>query len=388
MYCMHRWIILFCCLVLVGSTSTNAVQPIRIGMSISLSGDYAPMGDMYAKGLRLWAGEINKKGGILGRPVAVLIYDDFSSPQKAREIYERILSKEHIDLVIGPYSSVIARAIQPIVEKHRCPTLLPLAASASIWNGNSRYVFGMHTPGRRWTSAVLAFLARHGIEKIGFLVNKKLLGLGPNALDEWAERLGQEILFQEALIAGDVENQLEAKRKTGAQAVLVWGYMDDTVAVRRGLAKIGWQPRVFFAHIAPALEEYHRILGPLADYTLGTSVWEPSIADRFPGGKHFLEEFLHKYEITPSYHAPMGFAAGQVLARAVAEAGTTDWEKLRRELSLLDMITVVGRYRVDPNGRQLRQLPLIIQWQAGKKKVLWPKDVSNGELMFPPREQP
>ena len=97
--------------------SADAAQPIRIGVSIALSGRYAPMANMYADGLRLWEKDINAKGGVLGRPVRLLIYDDRSSSQKAREIYQRMLTEERVDFVLGPYSSTIGKEIAPIVEE-------------------------------------------------------------------------------------------------------------------------------------------------------------------------------------------------------------------------------------------------------------------------------
>ncbi len=160
------------------------------------------------------------------------------------------------------------------------------------------------------------------------------------------------------------------------------------VRVRKTLDEVGWYPGVYYSQIAPSLDEYHRILGPLADYSVGTSVWEPSIAKRFPGGRRFVEQFRREYRTTPSYHAAMGFAAGEVLGSAVAGVGTINREKIRNELSVLDMVTIVGRYGVSANGRQVRQQPLIIQWQDGRKKVLEPKDLSDGKLLFPPEARP
>ncbi len=385
MCCVHRTFVVFLFLFFLSIMgSADAAQPIRIGVSIALSGRYAPMANMYADGLRLWEKDINAKGGVLGRPVRLLIYDDRSSSQKAREIYQRMLTEERVDFVLGPYSSTIGKEIAPIVEEHRFPTLL-LSAADAIWAGRPRYVFGMHTSEQRWVSAILIFLARQGIDKIGILMDKTFVRMGmPKGLDKWARRLNQSVLMNETLNVRDVEKQVRQARDLGVQAVIHWGYIANAVRVREALDAVGWYPRVYFSQIGPSLSEYHRILGPLADYTVGTSVWEPSIAYCFPGGKQFVEQFRREYGRTPSYHAAMGFAAGEVLAGAIAAAGTIDRETVRKELSVLDMATVVGCYGVDTNGRQLRQRPLIIQWQDGKKKVLSPGSMCNGQLQYRP----
>ena len=386
---MARLFAIAFCLLALDAGVAEAGNPIRIGLSASLSGRYSAMGGLYAQGLRLWEKDINAQGGLLGRPVEILIKDDQSSPERAHDIYERMLSRGEVDLVLGPYSSAIGRAIAPVVEDHRCPTLFPLSAADSVWNGAPRYAFGMNTSERRWISAIFAFLARHGIEKVGILVNKRLFAMGvPNGAEKWALRLDLKILVKEALNQQNVEKQLLRAKDLGVQAVIHWGYMADAVLLRRTLNELNWYPKLFVSQIAPALDEYHRILGPLANYSVGASVWEPCIASCYPGGTQFVEAFQREYDAIPTYQAAAGFAAGEVLAAAINEARSIDREKVRKELGVLDTVTIIGRYGVDAKGRQLRQRPLIIQWQDGVKKVLWPKDVSNGKLQFPTEQEP
>ncbi len=386
---MNRLIFLLAGLLCLTTGVAGSAQPIRIGVSIALTGRYAPMGGMYAKGLRLWEEQVNKKGGLLGRPVELLVYDDKSSSEKARGIYRNMLNREHVDFVVGPYSSSISMAIAPIVEEHRYPTLLPLAAVSSIWADRPRYVFGMHTSASRWTSAIFAYLALQEIRKIGILVNEQLLRMGvPQDADKWAKRLHLKIVMKEMLDPKSLGEQLHKAKESNAEALLAWGYMEDAVMVRKRLEKVGWYPKIYFSHIAPSLQKYYQILGPLANLTVGTSVWEPSAADLYPGGRQFSDAFTAKYGLSPSYQAAMGYAAGQVLAQAVSRAGTTDREMVRRNLAVLDMITIVGRYGVDPRGMQVRRHPLIIQWQDGQKKVLWPRSMCNAQLLFRSGERP
>ena len=332
--------------------------------------------------------DINAKGGILGRPVKLLIYDDRSSPEKARVIYLRMLTKEGVDFVLGPYSSSIAREIVPLVEKYHFPTLV-FGAADCIWAGRPRYIFGINTSEQRWESAILAFLARHEIDRIGILVDRECMSLGvAKGLKKWAHRFNQTVLMDEAVNVRELGKQVRRAEERGVQGLVHWGYVENAVKIRKALAKVGWYPMIYCSQIAPSLDEYRRILGPLADYSVGTSVWEPSIGNRYPGGKRFVEQFRQTCSTMPSYHAAVGFAAGEILAAAISAAGTTEREKVRNELSVLDMVTIVGRYGVDVNGRQIRQQPLIIQLQEGKKKILQPKDLSNGTLLFPPEARP
>ncbi|RJQ41034.1 MAG: hypothetical protein C4550_02560 [Nitrospiraceae bacterium] len=91
-----------------------AAEPIKIGVSLGLTGKYSEMSNMQMKGFRLWEKEVNERGGILDRKVEVLIRDDRSDPQTAKSIYEQLILKDKVDFVFGPYSSGITEAILPV----------------------------------------------------------------------------------------------------------------------------------------------------------------------------------------------------------------------------------------------------------------------------------
>ncbi|AFM23542.1 amino acid ABC transporter substrate-binding protein [Desulfomonile tiedjei] len=369
--------------------SARALDPVRIGVSAGLTGRYAPMGRMYADGLQLWANKQNAKGGILGRPVDLLIHDDRSDPETAVKIYREMLSSERFDFVFGPYSSVISRAVVPVLEEYRYPTLMPLTIIESVWDSRPRYVFGVNTPERHWTKAVFTLAAESGLNRLAILVNDALMRLGsPRDARKWADRFGLNILFLETVNKHDIEEQLRRARNAGAQALVCWGYFDDAVTVRRALARVSWTPRIFLSQAGPSLEEYGKVLGDLADYSLGCGVWEPEVAASYPGAMEFLHSFRREYNRDPSYPAANGYAEGVILAEAILRAGGIDREKIREMLSSLDMVTLIGRYGVDESGIQVRQRPVIYQWQNGRKRVVWPESLSSARLQFPPQSAP
>jgi len=258
------------------------------------------MGGMYADGLRLWAKKQNAKGGILERPVDLVIHDDCGDPENAVKMYRDMLSSGRFDFVFGPYSSVVSKAVVPVLEEYRYPTLLPMASSESVWDAGPRYVFGVTTPERRWTKAVFTLLAGCNIDRMVLLVDKPLLELGtPRDARKWADRFGLKILLMESLSLKDLKDQLQRARDSGAQALLTWGYFDDAVAARKALVEIGWTPRVFFSQVAPALEEYHKVLGDLANYSVACGVWEPEIGHSYPGGMVFWSRFVANTSVIP-----------------------------------------------------------------------------------------
>jgi ABC-type branched-subunit amino acid transport system substrate-binding protein len=119
--------------VLVGSAISSAADPVRIGLSLALSGQYYELGTMHERAYYLWQNEINEKGGLLGRPVEIIIEDDESDPEKAREIYRKLIFEDKVDLVFGPYSSRITAAVLPIVDEAGYPLLAAGASSDRLW---------------------------------------------------------------------------------------------------------------------------------------------------------------------------------------------------------------------------------------------------------------
>lgn len=149
--------------------------------------------------------------------------------------------------------------------------------------------------------------------------------------------------------------------------------------MKQSLKRIGWNP-IFYATVGPATERFYKILGDDAELTFSSSQWEyiPTIRNN----REFYESFKKVYGIEPTYHAATAYAAGHLLEEAVKRAGRIDREKLRNILSSIDTITIVGRYRVDQSGLQIRHQNLIIQWQRGKKEILWPESLKTADPIF------
>ena len=117
---------------LLGSTGAEAQAPIKIGASLSLTGTYAKPGTYQKEGYEVCADELNAKGGLLGRKVEFVMYDDQSSTQTAQRLYEKLITEDKVDAVMGPYSSAVSEAVANVTEKYKKVMVAPLAATTSI----------------------------------------------------------------------------------------------------------------------------------------------------------------------------------------------------------------------------------------------------------------
>jgi branched-chain amino acid transport system substrate-binding protein len=169
-------------------------------------------------------------------------------------------------------------------------------------------------------------------------------------------------------------------REARAKLLIVGGHFNESVDMRRALKQIGWYPAAFFATVGPAMQKYQRTMGPDTEFTFATSIWEPQVP--FPRSKEFAALFRSTYHQEPSYHAATAYAAGQILEAAIELARSPKSGIIRQAMFDLDYTSIIGRYAVDRTGLQIKCFPLVIQWQKGKKKIVWPEEVSTAIPLF------
>jgi branched-chain amino acid transport system substrate-binding protein len=364
----------------------SAQEPlIKIGVSLGLTGKYSEMSNMQMKGFRLWEKEVNSRGGILGRKIKLIIYDDKSDPRTAKSLYEHLILNDKVDIVFGPYSSEITEAVLPITEKHGYPLLVSGASADRLWQKGYKYIFGIYTPASRYSAGFLELLVKNDLQDIAIVHADDAFSLDiANGTKKWAERFGLKVVLFEGFKKG-TENldfiALKAKASK-AQVLIVCGHFNESVKMRKSLKKINWQPKAYFASVGPALPAFQANLKSDANYVFSSSQWEHHEETTIPGCKEFYHAFIHAYNETPSYHTATAYAAGQILEAAIKNAGSIERQKLRAVLLSLDTITVIGRYGVDKKGQQIRHFNVIVQWQNQEKKIVWPEGLKTADPIF------
>lgn len=368
---------------LVASPFAFSAEVLQLAGTISLTGKYAELGTMNEKAYRLWERDVNRKGGLLGRQVKLTLLDDKSDPELAKELYQGLIVKDMVDLVLGPYSSEITDAVSNVTEQYRYPLLASGASADAIWERDRKYLFGVYVTSSKYTIGFLELLVKSGINKIALVsaddVFSKSIEKGTK---DWAKRYQLDIVFSETVKKGspDIIKSITAAQSSGAQALIVAGHFEDSVTGRLALKKIGWKPKAYYATVGPAIQKYSDTLKTDADYTFASSQWEPTLP--FPGTKEFSDAFKAEYKISPSYHAASAYAAGQILEAAVSKAKSVDRQKLRDALATLDTMTIMGRYGVDRDGRQVRHFTTTVQWQKGKKEIVAPPELQTAKPIW------
>ncbi len=359
----------------LATSATVTTPPIRIGVSLGLTGIYEHVARHQERAYRLWEKTVNEGGGILGRRVQLIIRDDQSEPGVAKRIYEAFINEEKLEFVFGPYSSEITAAVAPIVDEHGYPMLVSGAAADEIWKHGYTNVVGIFAPAGRYAVGFLALLSEVGVERVAIVSVDDVFSLSAaEGARKWAPHYGLKVtsFIVARKSKPELDRAAETARRSGAQALLLSGHFNEAIEMREALKRLGWSPAAYYATVGPAVPKYVDQLGSDADGTFFTSLWEPRQDLRHPGSTAFLREFLAAYGEPPSYQAATAYAAGQILEQAIRKAGSTDRALVRQALFSLDTNSIMGRYAVDRTGSQSKGLPLIIQWQGKKREIVWP----------------
>ena len=360
--------------------SAFGAEPVRIGLSLSLTGKFAPLCAMQKRAYELWARDVNARGGLVGRPIELMIKDDQSDPAKAAAHYEKLITSDRVDLVLSPYTSDITLAVLPVVENAGYPMIVAGAASEKIWQESKTSMIGLYSSASRYTLGMLNLAVLTDLTTVAIVSSDDVFPVdAAEGARKWATRLGLNVVMFEKFEKGhrDLTSLATKAKMSNAELVLITGHFDESVDMRRAFKKIGWYPKAYFATVGPALVKYRDVLGPDSELTFVSVLWEPRVT--FPGSKTFLDSFRALYGVEPSYQAAIAYAAGQVLEAAANSAGSLERAKILHALSQLETYSIIGRFKVDRTGVQIKHFPLTMQWQNGKKEIVWPEEMQTAK---------
>ena len=364
--------------ILVGNLPATASDgsPIRIGATVSMEGQYKEPSWMIQKSFLLWQHEVNQRGGLLGRKVELILYDDKSQKRLVKKLYQKLIEEDRVDFVFSPYGTPLTMVASEVSEQHQLLMLACAASGEIIWERGFKHVFGVYALANRYFIGLLDLMARKGHNTVSLIYNDT----SPFNVDvaegtkKWAEKFKITIANEKRYQNGEKElSAIVSDLKTAkAQRIIVSAYPPDCYRILRLIQKFDYHPLVVGMTIAPIHPDFWKNAGSVADRVFGPSQWEPSERIPFPGTKKFVAAFKRFTGKIPSYHAGSAYAACQLYEDAIKNTQSLDKEKMRNYIAALDTVTVIGRFKVDPSGKQVGHNPIIIQWQKGKKEIVWP----------------
>jgi branched-chain amino acid transport system substrate-binding protein len=370
--------------LVTAGTPAIADGPLRIGASLSLTGEYGKIGRYQHEGYQLCAKDVNGRGGLLGRKVELVVYDDQSMTQTAQRLYEKLITEDRVDAVMGPYSSGITESVAGISEKYKKVMVSPLAATTSIFRKGRKYLFMVTSPAEVYLGGLVDIAASHGLKTVAIVnVDQLFPKTAAKGVAELAKQRGLSVVFQEAYPpkTADFSAVLTKLRALNPDVLAASTYFEDAVALTRQMKELNVNPKMYGVTVGGDLPEFADLLKQHAEYVYGSTQWEPTLP--YPGQKEFVDEYRREFNREPPYFAAAGYAGCLIYAEGVKRAGTLDADEVRQQLLKLEMRTVFGDYKVDQDGFQVAHKVVLFQWQDGKKVTVWPADLASGKARFP-----
>ena len=375
---------------------------IRVGIPVSLTGQFQTQGKQALAGLQSWAQDVNAAGGVrLGTgpggvlkryPVKVYFQDDGSRVEGVRRATDHLLANDRVDLLFGPYSSGLTAAAAAVAEERHRLMWNQGGASDDVYQKGYRGIIGVLTPASRYLAGLLPVIreADSGARTVGIL--RATPGAFPKAVSSGVERSATELRFNVEFVwefdaaTKDFSELAAAAASRRPDVLVVVGRIAHDLALAKLLA--GY-PQAFktVAVIASPIDQFQRALGSQVDGFLGPSQWERDAdyeVDFGPTGEEALVSMGRQSSLAPDYPMVQAYAAGLVAQRCVEEAGTLDETQLRTTASRLDFSTFYGRFKIDADsGRQAGRDVVLVQWQRGRKIIVWPPKQRQGTLVCP-----
>ncbi len=381
---MIRHLFLTCfAFALALSGAAQSAEAIKIGTTQSLTGHYSEFGIEQLRGLQMWAADVNARGALLGRPVQIVHYDDGSRDAGTVAGFEKLMTKDQVDFLVGPYSSSLTLKASLVAEKYNTPMVSTAASAEEIWSRGLKNIFGADTPVDDYLGG-LRVAADAGAKTIALIYARTEFGeeLAASSRKSMESR-GLHIVLDEGYAPEQRNFTALAKRLGKVNADVVFGisYLDDSVALVRALKEEGVKPKMLGFTVGPGQREFGDQLGSDAEGVVGVVQWLRG--SRQPGAQDFAYRFNQLYGYSPGVYAVMGYSAGEILEAAVRLAGTTDHDAVREQLKTMYFRALVGAYQVDQTGRQKDRHNYVLQWQNNHRVVVAPEEIAQSPLIYP-----
>jgi len=362
---------------------TTDGQKLRIGATISDTGQLADFGIQVRRGLTMWQAEVNERGGLLGKAVELVLFDDQSSPAVAATLYQQMVA-DGIELFVSPYRSNMTIAVRDTLGPADI-AMVAIASAPEIWNQPEPRVFGAYTPADHNMDPFLALVAKRKLTRVALAWQDAEF---PRAVAAGArlkaQSLGLTIVADESYPASttDFVGLAQMLREREPDAVIVGSYLQDAIEFTKAARQVGLKPKLIAFSGGPALREYGNAVGTeAAQGVISTVQWLRSV--RMPGSFDFGFRYRQQFSVYPSYDAAGGYAAGQILESAMRLAKSSAPAKVREQLGSMKFRSIIGHYRVDERGMQEAKSNYLVQWQDNHISLVYPSHLARWQILFP-----
>jgi branched-chain amino acid transport system substrate-binding protein len=391
----------------LAATSAVAQEPVKIGFGVSLTGGLASSGKAHLLSKQIWAEEINAKGGLLGRPVRLVYYDDQTNAATVPGIYAKLMDVDKVDILMGHATNLIVAAMPQIIQRNRMVMVL-LALTSNAEFKYPRYFqsapFGSDTRILSRNFFEVAKQIKPAPETVALVgADAEFSNNVLRGARDVAKEYNLKIVYDRAYPPATVDYTpiVRAIQATNPDVVLLASYPPDSVGMVRAATEVGLKTKLFGGAMVGM--QYASLMGQLSDKLnrlANYHIYVPSGKMNFPGIEAFVKKFQARANdagVDPLgfYQPPFAYAAMQVLEQAVTATKTFNDDTLAKYIHDNAFNTIVGEIRFDELGEWKTPRMLIVQFQnvqgsgleqyltGNRQVILYPPQYKDGELEQP-----
>ena len=397
-------------LVSSGAFVARAADPIKIGFGMALTGGLSANGKPALLAVQIWKDDVNKKGGLLGRPVEIVVYDDQTNPATVPGIYTKLLEVDKVDLIISGYGTNLIAPLMPIAMERK----LVLMGMFGLAN-NEKYqypnYFQIQPAGPEpQTSMPIGFFelaAKQNPRPQTVALVGADAEYPQNAMvgaRELVKKFGFKTVYDKNYppSTADYTPIVRAIKATNPDVVFVASYPPDSVGMLRAAHEVGLQPKIFGGGmVGLQFTSIMASMGPLLNGVVNYDFWAPEPTFlAIPGIKEFFKEYQARAEkagvdTLGYYLPPYSYTMVQILGQAVEATKGLDQQKIADYIRATEFNTIVGKVKFGKNGEWAKGRTLMVQYQKvqgngieqfrgpGKKVVLYPDEFKSGAMIYP-----
>jgi branched-chain amino acid transport system substrate-binding protein len=375
-----------------GGSGGAATDPIVIGVSLPLTGDFSEPGKGVQRGYEAWAKIVNDGGGLLGRRVELKILDDQSNADRVVTDYEQLIGKDKADLVFGPFSTRLVVPSARVAEEYGMLFVEPAGAAKQVFEQGFKNLF-YAAPAvandhyNHLVEHLLALPADQRPKTVAYAAMDDPFAQGTAyGLKEKMEKAGVKTVVNEVYPPDTTDFSSIAAKIANSKADMVVGgsQYQDGVNLIVALQQLNYQPKLAAFSTAPTNPEFAKAIGDKTEGILAPTGYTQEA--KYPSNAEFVQKYKAQFGKAPEEDEANGYTTGQVVAAAVKAVGCAEQgdcqNKLVEWLRGNEVQTVVGPLRWDEAGRP-QGAHMIQQWVGGDIKIVLPEDVKEADFVYP-----
>ncbi len=378
-----------------GTTTQTNNTPIKIGISVSLSGDFSADGKATEQGYQLWADTINKSGGLDGRQVKLDFLSDASSTTQVVTNYQKFITVDHDDLVLGPYSTLLTKPASVVANRYGYAFMEGSGGGPSVFTQGLHNIFDVSPPivfqMNSYVQYILSLPAAQRPTTAAYATEddpftQPMIDQARSLLEAGGVKtVSYEVYPAETTDFTPIAQKVIA---SNAQVVVLGSMLPDMIAYVQAFKQQHFNPKSIIASAGP--DQGSQFTGPIGGANVAEGIcfpnaWDPTI-NTYQNAQ-MVQAYLAKYGGTAqdiSADTAEAYSVGQVLSQVVSKIHSIDNTKIINELHSGDTFqTVQGNVKFDAKGENIDGTSFVFQWQKGSVNLVYPAAHATNSPEFP-----